>query len=153
MFLYRIAKHQYINSLSGEGARIYGGRWNKKGSSLLYTASNRSLATVEYLVHLPMALIPIDVYIVELYIPDEVQFEQIEIDKLPKDWANYPAPFSLAKIGTDWINKNESLLLKVPSCIVKDEYNFLINPKHIEFDKIRINNTQPYNFDNRLLKQ
>ena len=119
---------------------------------MLYTASNRSLATVEYLVHLPMALMPIDIYIAELYIPDHIQYEQVEIDKLPQDWAHYPAPFSLAKIGNDWINRNESLLLKVPSCVVKGEYNFLINPKHIEFAKIRINNIQPYNFDDRLLK-
>ena len=152
MKVYRIAKYKYINDLSGEGARMYGGRWNSKGTNMLYTASNRSLATVEYLVHLPIALIPRDIYIVEILIPDNIQITELTIKDLPSNWSHYPAPFSLAVIGDKWVNSNQSLLLKVPSSVVKGEYNILINPKHELFNKIKVNHFEPYNFDQRLLK-
>ena len=152
MRVYRIAKERYIHDLSGEGARTYGGRWNKKGTSVLYTAENRSLATVEYLVHLPIALIPTDTYIAELTIPDEIRYKQIEIEVLPQHWAAYPAPLVLAEIGEDWIEKNETLMLRVPSSVVKGEWNILINPKHRSFSEIRLTGAEPYNFNERLLR-
>ncbi|MBL4772452.1 MAG: RES family NAD+ phosphorylase [Alcanivoracaceae bacterium] len=152
MKVYRIAKYKYIHDLSGEGARIYGGRWNNKGINMLYTASNRSLATVEYLVHLPIALVPEDIYIVEIIVPDESKVKEWTIKDLPRDWSNYPAPFSLATIGDKWVNTNQTLLLKVPSSVVKGEYNILINPKHKLFNKVKINSFESYDYDNRLLK-
>ncbi|MBN1311068.1 MAG: RES domain-containing protein [Anaerolineae bacterium] len=152
MKVYRISKERYIKDLSGEGARIYGGRWNRKGTSVLYTAENRSLATVEYLVHLPIALVPEDTYIAELTIPDHIEYEQVQIKDLPPQWAIYPAPLVLADIGEDWIRKNETLLLKVPSSVVRGEWNVLINPKHRLFNKVKLTDVKAYSFDERLLK-
>ena len=143
MKVYRIAKERYIDDLSGEGARTYGGRWNRKGTSVLYTAENRSLATVEYLVHLPIALVPTDTYIAELGIPDRVECEQIEIESLPKQWAAYPAPLVLADIGESWVKRNETLLLEVPSSVVRGEWNILINPKHRLFKEVKLSNIEP----------
>jgi RES domain-containing protein len=153
MKVYRIAKERYIKDLSGEGARISGGRWNRKGTSVLYTAENRSLATVEYLVHLPIALIPKDTYIAELTVPDHIEYEQIEIEDLPPQWTVYPAPLVLAGIGEEWVRKGETLLLKVPSSVVRGEWNILINPKHRLLKEVELTNAEPYNFDERLLKQ
>ncbi len=150
MKVYRIAKKAYIKDLSGEGARLYGGRWNIKGTSMLYSASNRSLATVEYLVHLPMALLPKDFFIVELTVPSRIKSITIKESTLPKDWKNYPAPFKLAELGTKWINEKSSLTLKVPSSVVKNEWNILINPNHKYFDRVEISNIEPYGFDERL---
>lgn len=152
MKVYRIAKERYIKDLSGEGARSYGGRWNRKGTSVLYTAENRSLATVEYLVHLPIALVPEDTYIAELTIPDQIEYEQINIGDLPRQWAVYPAPLALADIGEAWIRRGETLLLKVPSSVVRGEWNVLINPQHRLFEKVELTSVEPYSFDERLLK-
>lgn len=153
MNTYRIAKKKYIHNVSGEGARMYGGRWNKKGTSVLYSAENRSLATVEYLVHIPMALLPVDIYIAEIFIPDEIDYEQIKVKNLPAHWSTYPAPLDLTEIGEKWIRNNKTLLLKVPSSVVKNEWNILINPKHELFSEIKITGIELYNFDERLLKE
>jgi RES domain-containing protein len=152
MQVYRIAKERYIKDLSGEGARTYGGRWNRKGTSTLYTAENRSLATVEYLVHLPMALVPEDTYIAELTIPDHIEYEQIRTEDLPPQWAVYPAPMVLADIGEEWVRKGDTLLLRVPSSVVRGEWNVLINPKHRLFKEVELTSLERYDFDERLLK-
>lgn len=152
MHVYRIAKRAFIDDFSGEGARLYGGRWNKRGSNMLYTASSRALATVEYLVHLPMNIIPKDLSILELHIPDQIRGNQIQISDLPKNWMNYPAPLALMEIGEMWLKSSETLYLKVPSVVVKNEWNILINPKHIQFNEIQFGEVEDYQFDQRLLK-
>lgn len=153
MKVYRIAKRQFINDLSGEGARRYGGRWNRKGSSVLYTASSRALATVEYLVHLPMALAPKDLCIAELVISDTIAIEQIELSQLSDGWDEHPAPSALAMLGEMWLRQAQSAVLKVPSAVVKDEWNLLINPLHADFTQISIQSVESYQFDKRLLRQ
>ena len=153
MHTYRIAKKKYIHDISGEGARMFGGRWNKKGTSVLYTAENRSLATAEYLVHISMGILPHDSCIAEFFIPDEINYEQIKVTDLPTYWSTYPAPLLLTEIGEKWIKNNNTLLLKVPSSVVKNEWNFLINPKHELFSKVKITGIELYNFDERLMKE
>ncbi len=148
--VYRIAKKAYIQDLSGEGARLYGGRWNKKGVVMLYTASNRSLATVEYLVNLPMALIPNDIAIIELILPSRLKIQTIQAKDLPKGWQSYPASYQLQEIGNRWISENKTLLLKVPSSVVQGEYNILINPNHVLFNKITISKIETLIIDKRL---
>lgn len=153
MFVYRIAKEQYANDLSGEGARLNGGRWNNKGYSMIYTAENRSLATVEYLVHMPMSIVPGNIYITKIFIPDNIKIEVIEEKILPKNWATYPAPQALAELGSKWIKENKYLALKVPSVIVKGEWNILLTPNHQLFNKIKITEAEEYNFDDRLIRK
>lgn len=152
MNIYRIAKRTFIQDLSGEGARLYGGRWNKRGSSVLYTASSRALATVEYLVHLPMAIAPKDLCIVELSIPEHIECQQINMADLPEDWMSHPAPLALMDMGEAWLKSASTLLLKVPSAVVKNEWNILVNPKHPQFDQIQVGEIESYQFDKRLLK-
>ena len=152
MTVYRIARKAYINNLSGAGARLNGGRWNKKGTSVLYTSANRSLATIEYLAHLPMAVVPKDIRIAGIIVPDDAPMATIDIKSLPDNWRVYPAPLQLAEIGDNWINENKTLLLKVPSALVKGEWNILINPYHQTFEKIGLCEIDEYNFDSRLLR-
>ena len=153
MKVFRIAKKQFIRDLSGEGSRLYGGRWNQKGSSILYTSESRSLATVEYLVHLPMSVSPRDVCIAEIEIEGSFATRTIRVEELPANWMNYPAPHELTEIGEDWKRRNSELILKVPSVVVKNEWNFLFNPGHVDFVKVSIVSVEEYIFDIRLLRK
>lgn len=135
MVVYRIAKTKYIHDLSGIGARIYGGRWNNKGVPMIYTSESRALATVEYLVHVPLPIVPSDISIASLNMPDGMILREISISDLPANWRDFPAPPELAELGTQWALKNETLLLRVPSVVVEHEFNILINPSHPEHER------------------
>jgi RES domain-containing protein len=152
MKIYRIAKTRYIKDLSGSGARIYGGRWNHKGTSMIYTAESRALATVEYLVHVPLSIAPAPLSLATLKIPDKIAPMEIAISDLPNNWREYPAPSKLADLGTNWAAKNESLLLRVPSSVVAQEFNILINPLHPDMKRVTILHIERYNIDKRLLR-
>lgn len=152
MDLFRITRKKYIEDLSGDGSRIFGGRWNAKGFAVLYTSQTESLAALETLVHVPVDVIPSDLNLLILSVPDNVSGERIEAGDLPADWKNYPAPNSLAEIGTNWIESKSSFLLDVPSVLVRTERNILINPNHSEMEKIAIKEIRPFRFDPRLFE-
>ncbi len=152
MVAYRIAKREYIEDLSGEGARLHGGRWNRKGTAVVYLAENRALATVEYLVHVPLSLLPVDLYIAEISLPARAEIEEVRSKALPANWATHPPPAALAEIGEEWITRNETLVLRVPSAVVQGECNLLINPKHQHAKQIKIVSSDPMQIDARLLK-
>jgi RES domain-containing protein len=152
MQVYRLAKAKHIRDLSGVGARIAGGRWNVKGTAVLYTAESRALATVEYLVHVPIAIIPMNLRMAAIDVPDAAPRIAVATNDLPTDWNRYPPPPELATIGTDWILKNSHLLLYVPSAVVPGEHNVLINPFHPDMKHVKIVNVEVYKFDKRLLQ-
>ncbi len=153
MQAFRIAKTAQIRDLSGTGAMLYGGRWNQKNIPVVYTSENRALATVEYLVHIPLSIIPGGISMACLDIPDDMIPEQVSIAKLPKNWRAYPAPEELAQLGTEWALAGRSPLLRVPSVIVAGEFNLLINPKHPEITRVKIARIEKYNFNKRLLRK
>jgi RES domain-containing protein len=152
MRVYRIAKNQYIHDLSGTGARMYGGRWNDKGIAIVYTSESRALATVEYLVHVPLSIVPTELSIASIEIPDDTSQEEILTSELPAHWKDYPAPLELAELGTRWALTNDTLLLRVPSAVVDHEFNILINPSHSEMKQVTIAHIEEYRFDQRLLR-
>jgi len=151
--VFRIAKTRSIRDLSGTGARVYGGRWNRKNIPIVYTSENRSLATLEFLVHVPLSLLPNNLSIACLEIPDDIFVEQISIAVLPKNWRDYPAPPELADLGSEWAIAMRSLLLRVPSVVVLDEFNILINPIHPDMDRVVITRVESFIFDRRLLRK
>ncbi|UCH93162.1 MAG: RES family NAD+ phosphorylase [Candidatus Aminicenantes bacterium] len=152
MKVYRIAKAKFISDLSGTGARLYGGRWNNKGIGIIYTSETRALATVEYLVHVPLAMVPNDLCIATLEIPDHITAKEILKPDLPGNWRSCPAPFELAQLGTSWALANETLLLRVPSVVVEHEFNILINPLHPDMKHVTISRIENYSFDHRLIE-
>ncbi len=152
MQVFRIAKARHIKDLSGTGPRLYGGRWNRKNIPVIYTAENRSLATVEYLVHLPLSLLPKDLRLAILEIPDSIAPEQMSMKQLPKHWRDYPAPPELAALGSAWALSRRSLSLRVPSAVVRNEFNILLNPLHPEISKVSLVRVEEYALDKRLLK-
>ncbi len=150
--LYRISITKHINDLTGTGARIYGGRWNHAGYPIIYTSCSRSLAALEFLVHVPMALAPRNLSIAEINIPGGIKTQQINKNELPTNWRSYPPPEQLAEIGTDWLRDKFSLLLEIPSAIVKEEMNMLINPLHNDINLVKIEKIEEFSFDSRLFK-
>lgn len=148
MQVYRLANKKYIKDLSGTGAALYGGRWNKKGTPVLYTSENEALALLEFIVNTPPMIIP-DPDLLVIEIPDDA-IEPINRYELPNNWKAYPAPYALAAMGEKWIKSGESLALKVPSCIVPRQFNYLLNPRHPKASAIKIINQRPFEFDPRL---
>jgi RES domain-containing protein len=149
MLLYRLSNKQYIRDLSGRGAHRYGGRWNEKGVSMLYTSEHCSLAVLEYLVHTPHNLLPEEISLLKLFVPDELFISTMSEKQLPANWRQYPAPDSLAEIGTKWIDEAKAVGLKVPSVLVPEEWNILLNPALPNFNKVRIDSVQPFKIDSR----
>ena len=139
--------------LSGEGARLYGGRWNPPGVSVAYTSASLALASLELFVHLNRDDRPPDLVSAAAEIPDDVTTTRIEPKDLPGDWRKYPAPSELQEIGRSWIHEGKSAVLRVPSVVVPDEYNYLINPSHPHFRRIVIHPVEPFAFDERMFKK
>lgn len=149
MVLYRITRNTYANDLSGTGARLYGGRWNNIGRAMVYTASSQSLAILEALVHLPTAIIPDDFCLITIEAPEDIFVADTAL--FPPNWNAYPEPEILKRTGDFFLKQNEHLLMKVPSAIVKEEFNYLINPVHPKVAEVKILKTEPFTFDVRLL--
>ena len=150
MLLYRIARTKFAKDLSGEGARLAGGRWNHKGTPLIYTAESRSLAALEALVHMSQAEFLIKRKVVTIEISKSVIPKAIRASELPENWRKYPPSFKLADLGTEWAVEKKSLLLRVPSAVVPDEFYILINPIHPDINLVKIGKIEDFVFDNRL---
>ena len=151
MIVYRIAKKEYIEDLSGNGAKRTGGRWNLKGIPILYCASTSSLAILEKLVSIDMDLLPEDLCIAVLEIPKS-KIIKIPEEELPKNWNHYPSPDALKSIGKSWIELGDFCALQIPSAVNFMESNYLINVKHPLMEKIKIKEVTPFRIDNRLSK-
>ena len=150
MIVYRLAKAKFAHDLSGKGAEKSGGRWNSKGVSMVYTSDSRALCTTEIAVHTPLGLLPTDYKIITIKIPDSIKMLTVVVNKLPADWKSIPHSGSTQLIGDDFIRQNKSAVLKVPSAVVAGDYNFLLNPGHRDFSKIKVLSVEDFGFDSRL---
>ena len=150
--MFRISISKHINDITGTGAKIYGGRWSHAGYPVVYTSGSRSLAALEFLVHVPMVLVPENLNIIEINIQEDIERESIKESQLPSNWRDYPAPEKLANIGTNWIKSKSSLLLDIPSAVVEKENNTLINPLHPDMKFVNLVNNEKFLFDSRLFK-
>lgn len=150
MILYRIAKCNYAADLSGAGARLYGGRWNSIGQPMVYLAASPSLAVLEVLVHLPASIFPANFCLSEFDIPDTGVLIA-DNASLPADWQDISPTVALKRLGDAFIKQNKYLLMKVPSVIVPQEFNYLLNPLHPDATKIKLVEKKPFSFDARLV--
>jgi len=148
MIVYRITNSLYRDDISGSGAKIKGARWNMPGSSMLYTAENISLSVLELLVHIEFNDIQNFYHLLSISIPDDAPTKQINTDKIKTD-CQEDEDYT-AFMGTEFLKGNANLILKVPSAIITEEHNYLINPGHPDFKKIRIKKSKPFIFDKRL---
>jgi len=150
MKVYRLSKSKFAGDLSGRGAEIAGGRWNSKGTPLIYTSPSRALCLVEVAVHLPVGIIPHDYVLIEIEIPDEAEVQVIEEKLLPTDWNSFPHSPVTQNLGDNFVKENTNLMLKVPSAVVPGDFNYLINPRHPQINQVFIVSTNPFGFDERL---
>lgn len=149
---WRITKQKHAKTaFTGEGARLYGGRWNSAGRPVIYLAQSRALALTEILVHLESAQILSSYVLFEAEI-DPSYIADVHPDSLPKKWNREPAPARLQAIGDDWLASATSVALRVPSAIVIGEFNYLLNPLHPEFSRIKIRGPEKFLIDRRLIK-
>lgn len=138
-------------AFTGLGASFEGGRWNPPGVPVVYVSRHLSMAAMEKLVHLPLSVgrgVP--------YVSFRIHFERIHVevspmDKLPEDWDRKPPSEGSQRIGLEWVKAGKSAILQVPSVIIPTEDNFLLNPAHPDFKKLRIDPPEPFGFDPRLL--
>ena len=152
MRVFRITKTEYIEDLSGEGAKLYGGRWNRVGDPILYFAENLSLCMLEILVHVDFAKLPLDYSYIEIEIPDELVKAINSVDFIQPNWRTEQAVNHLQMYGSNWLKKQESLAMKVPSAVLPKENNILINPFHKDFKRVEVIDTDKMDFDPRLLR-
>ena len=150
MIVFRLSKSMYANDLSGRGAEKAGGRWNSKGTAMVYTSESRALCTTEIAVHTPLGILPLDYVIIAIEIPKTMAIEELEIDVLPEDWKSLPHSHSTQEIGDSFVTTEKFAVLRVPSAVVQGEYNYLLNPLHKDFKKIKVKLIEPFDFDERL---
>ena len=149
--VWRIVKRKYeAPAFDGEGASDYGGRWNSPGKRVIYTAGSKSLALLEQLVHLDSSAL--SSYVVIPVTFSDALLSEVDILLLPPDWKGHPAPVELRDIGDRWLDSFGSAVLRVPSAIVPDESNYLINPDHPDFSSVEIGASVPFEIDLRLLR-
>jgi RES domain-containing protein len=149
--VWRLCKRRQA-AFDGEGARRASGRWNHRGTAVVYTSETLSLAALELFVHCDPALLPDDLVAIESEIPDGLAIRRVDATRLPRDWRQYPAPDALAAIGSDWARGLATAALSVPSAVVPRERNVLLNPAHPDFRKIRVGRPEPFSLDARLAR-
>jgi RES domain-containing protein len=149
---WRITKQRHAKAaFSGEGARLYGGRWNSPGTAMIYTAQSQALAALEMLAHLGSAELLGKFVFIEVEIPESL-ITSIELSLLPRNWRTDQAPARLRMLGDAWVAAGSSAVLRVPSALVPGEKNYLLNPRHQDFSKLLIGKPFPFRLDPRLVE-
>ena len=150
MRVYRLCRAAH-RALDGEGALRVGGRWNNPGHAAVYTSATLSLAALEYLAHIEPALAPTDLVALTIEVPDRL-IERLQASKLPADWHRIPEHPWCKAYGDHWLVQRQSLGLLVPSAIIPQEQNLILNPRHPRFDQVKVVGERAFGFDPRLLK-
>jgi len=151
MRVWRICKAAHAAAaFTGEGALLYPGRWHHAGTIVVYCSESRALAALEQLVHVHRNRLPPNFVCFEVVIPDEVSITAVRVEALPVEWHRQPGPPELRELGTRWADAAESAVLEVPSAVVPEEHNFLLNPRHPDFVRLAIRDPEPFPFDERL---
>ena len=146
---WRVVRQDFVvRAFDGEGARVWGGRWNSAGCAVVYTSATTSLGLLEKLVHTDASLLPFYATISVTFGADLV--EMLEPGGLPASWRSFPAPHELQRVGDAWVDSMRSCILEIPSVIVPHESNFILNPKHPDFSSIQIGDPIDLDVDARL---
>lgn len=146
---WRIVRENLLAAaFTGEGAAKFGGRWNSRGVAVVYTSATRSLAALETLVHLNHPG-PFKYKIIRIEFSDAL-VDSMGISRLPSGWRTEPPPRASQRVGDRWVKAARSAVLALPSVIIPEESNFLLNPAHADFKKIRIGKPVDFTFDSRL---
>ncbi len=152
MLLWRLSAAKYTRTAySGEGAELFGGRWSPPGLAVVYCSESRALAVVEVLVNADEAdrLLAMQ----WIMVPAEISADLIEKPgRFPDNWRHYPHPQETQAIGAEWVQSRRSVAFRVPSVVVPGEFNYLLNPAHPQFTRVKVGKPEPFSFDPRLAK-
>ena len=152
MFFWRICRRRYAaEAANGEGARLYGGRWNSRGLRVVYASTSLALAAVETFVNLEPNLRPPDLVSIEGEIPDAIEVPRLDLATLPAHW-HETSDESLRHLGDAWIRGRESVALLVPSAAIRGEWNVLLNPAHADSSRTKLRAPQTFEFDTRMFR-
>lgn len=151
MLVYRLGEGAYANDLKGEGARLYGGRWNHIGNPCIYTSWSRALAVLEFSVNVNLQRILRNLTMAIIEIPEDA-IKTVSISALPGDWQIAPAPPSTKDFGTRLLQDLDHLVIKIPSTVIPEEFNYLINPRHPRIGDCKIKGLSDFVYDIRIKK-
>ena len=153
MIVYRITKKEH-SALDGMGGLYGPGRWHKKGNLVIYTSEHASLAAWEKIVHVTsFENLPKNLLLVKIELPDGIEIQSVPQKVLVKGWASFPFALETIDYGTSFLQKKEHLALKVPSVIIPDEFNIILNPLHPDIQNCKVVSTIPFVFDQRVSKE
>ncbi len=153
MIVYRITKKEH-SALDGMGGLYGPGRWHKKGNLVIYTSEHASLAAWEKIVHVTsFEKLPKNLLLVKIEIPDGIEIQSVPQKVLVKGWDSFPFALETIDYGTSFLQKKEHLALKVPSVIIPDEFNIILNPLHPDIQDCKVVSTIPFVFDQRVSKE
>jgi RES domain-containing protein len=153
MRLYRITPGRFAHDMTGEGARLYGGRWSPPGIPVIHTTESVALAALEFLVHQKsLSALPRDIRLVAFELDDSASITTFPLTELPPNWHHYMPPASLKEIGRAWASAAESVALRVPSAVIPQgvERNVLVNPRHPDVNLFQLLEITPFRFDERI---
>jgi RES domain-containing protein len=152
IYLWRLCKAKYAASaLTGEGARLYAGRWNPAGVAMVYTSVSKSLACLELFVNLDPALLKDNYVEVAIDLPASLTVPSLDERDLPQDW-RVPGNLATQQLGADWVRSGRSVALRVPSAVIDGEWNVLLNPVHADFQRLTPQEPKPFRFDPRMFR-
>lgn len=138
-------------ALDGEGARLFGGRWNSEGVAVVYTSATLSLAALEYLVHVQIEDVPADLVSLEIEVPDAASMQDVSPADLPDDWNRVDDHPACSALGDRWAREGTALVSRVPSAVITHERNLLLNPRHPQMEGVSVVSVERFSFDPRLL--
>ena len=148
---WRIVRAARVDTaFTGEGSRLYGGRWNSRGMAVINVSEHESLAALEVFVH-TMPLSPTERYFSFRLDWDDKLTEYFPIRNLPPGWNAEPPASASMEIGDEWVRRGRSAVLALPSLLSTSELNFLLNPKHPDFKRIKMGSPVEYRFDPRIV--
>ena len=152
MLFWRICRQRYaVEAASGEGARLYGGRWNSRGVAMAYASTSLALAAIETFVHLEPNLRPPDLVSIQGEIPETLKPAKLDPATLPPKWYS-TRDEALQRFGDDWVTAGQTVGLLVPSAAIRGEWNVLLNPAHRDFRKLKFHDPEPFEFDLRMFR-
>ena len=149
MLVWRLTRRGH-EALDGKGARLAGGRWNSEGVPVVYASATLSLAALEYLVHVNIDEAPDDLVALQIDVPELLGVSSVKVSELPRDWRRAAELPECLRIGDSWAGDGETLALQVPSAIIPEEKNVLLNPRHTAAGNLRVVTSRRFSFDPRL---
>jgi RES domain-containing protein len=152
VIVWRICRKPFSTEpLAGKGGAVAAGRWHSRGTRIVYTSATLSLAALELLVNAETDLVPSDLVSIKIEVPDDIETTEVTTARLPTNWHHTPAPAALQELGEKWIRRAKTALLRVPSAVIPEERNYLINPAHPDVSRISIAEIRDFVLDSRLL--